>query len=59
LIEEILCNPRPRMRYTVGMMGQRIVVPLKRFLPDLYSAVDHSMRIVFTNLKCGNSRDSA
>jgi NAD(P)-dependent dehydrogenase (short-subunit alcohol dehydrogenase family) len=34
LIEWILNNPRPHMRYTVGMMGQRIVVPLKRFLPQ-------------------------
>lgn len=34
LIEAILRNPRPRMRYSVGMMGQRIVVPLKRFLPQ-------------------------
>src|SRR5580704_2115781 len=34
LIEAILRNPRPRMRYSVGMMGQRIVVPLRRFLPQ-------------------------
>jgi NAD(P)-dependent dehydrogenase (short-subunit alcohol dehydrogenase family) len=34
LIESILKNPRPRLRYTVGMMGQRIVVPLKNFLPQ-------------------------
>jgi NAD(P)-dependent dehydrogenase (short-subunit alcohol dehydrogenase family) len=34
LIESILKNPRPRTRYTVGMMGQRIVVPLKKFLPQ-------------------------
>lgn len=34
LIERILENQRPHMRYTVGMMGQRIVVPLKRFLPQ-------------------------
>jgi len=34
LIESILKNPRPRLRYTVGMMGQRIVVPLKKFLPQ-------------------------
>ncbi len=34
LVESILRNPRPRMRYTVGMIGQRIVVPLKRFLPQ-------------------------
>jgi hypothetical protein len=34
LVERILSNPRPRMRYTVGMIGQRIVVPLKRFLPQ-------------------------
>ena len=34
LVEAILNNPRPRMRYTVGMLGQRIVVPLKRLLPQ-------------------------
>jgi NAD(P)-dependent dehydrogenase (short-subunit alcohol dehydrogenase family) len=34
LIESILKSPRPRMRYTVGMMGQRIVVPLKKLLPQ-------------------------
>jgi NAD(P)-dependent dehydrogenase (short-subunit alcohol dehydrogenase family) len=34
LIDAILRNPRPQMRYSVGMMGQRIVVPLKRFLPQ-------------------------
>lgn len=34
LIEAILNNPRPRLRYTVGMIGQRIVVPLKKFLPQ-------------------------
>jgi len=34
LIEGILRNPRPRMRYSVGMVGQRIVIPLKRFLPQ-------------------------
>jgi NAD(P)-dependent dehydrogenase (short-subunit alcohol dehydrogenase family) len=34
LVQSILRNPRPRMRYTVGMIAQRIVVPLKRFLPQ-------------------------
>jgi NAD(P)-dependent dehydrogenase (short-subunit alcohol dehydrogenase family) len=34
LIESILKNPRRRTRYTVGMTGQRIVVPLKKFLPQ-------------------------
>jgi NAD(P)-dependent dehydrogenase (short-subunit alcohol dehydrogenase family) len=34
LVESILRNPRPKMRYTVGMLGQRIVVPLKRYLPQ-------------------------
>lgn len=33
LVERILADPRPRPRYSVGMAGQRIVVPLKRFLP--------------------------
>lgn len=34
LVERILRDPNPRMRYPVGMLGQRIVVPLKRFLPQ-------------------------
>jgi NAD(P)-dependent dehydrogenase (short-subunit alcohol dehydrogenase family) len=34
LVDSILNNPRPRLRYTVGMLGQRIVVPLKRLLPQ-------------------------
>ncbi len=34
LVESILNNPQPPMRYTVGMAGQRIVVPLKRLLPQ-------------------------
>jgi NAD(P)-dependent dehydrogenase (short-subunit alcohol dehydrogenase family) len=33
LVERILRSRRPRVRYSVGMMRQRIVVPLKRFLP--------------------------
>jgi len=27
-------DPSPRTRYSVGMLGQRIVLPLKRFLPQ-------------------------
>ncbi len=34
LVERILRHPNPRARYTVGMYSQRIVVPLKRFLPQ-------------------------
>jgi NAD(P)-dependent dehydrogenase (short-subunit alcohol dehydrogenase family) len=34
LVERVLRNPKPKLRYTVGMLGQRIVVPLKRFLPQ-------------------------
>jgi NAD(P)-dependent dehydrogenase (short-subunit alcohol dehydrogenase family) len=34
LVERILADPRPRLRYTVGMPAQRIVVPLKRLLPQ-------------------------
>lgn len=34
LVERILSTGAPRLRYTVGMVGQRIVVPLKRFLPQ-------------------------
>ena len=34
LVEQILRNPSPKLRYAVGMLGQRIVVPLKRLLPQ-------------------------
>jgi NAD(P)-dependent dehydrogenase (short-subunit alcohol dehydrogenase family) len=35
LLVERLCNhPRPKTRYAVGMLSQRIVVPLKRLLPQ-------------------------
>jgi NAD(P)-dependent dehydrogenase (short-subunit alcohol dehydrogenase family) len=33
LVEYILNHPNPRVRYSVAMPGQRIVVPLKRLLP--------------------------
>jgi NAD(P)-dependent dehydrogenase (short-subunit alcohol dehydrogenase family) len=34
LVERILAADRPRLRYHVGMLSQRIVVPLKRWLPQ-------------------------
>jgi NAD(P)-dependent dehydrogenase (short-subunit alcohol dehydrogenase family) len=34
LVERILTDPNPKMRYTVGMFGQRIIAPLKRVLPQ-------------------------
>jgi NAD(P)-dependent dehydrogenase (short-subunit alcohol dehydrogenase family) len=34
LVERILRTGAPPLRYTVGMFGQRIVVPLKRLLPQ-------------------------
>lgn len=34
LVERILKTDVPALRYTVGMFEQRIVVPLKRFLPQ-------------------------
>jgi NAD(P)-dependent dehydrogenase (short-subunit alcohol dehydrogenase family) len=34
LVARVLETPSPRARYTVGMLGQRIVVPLKRLLPQ-------------------------
>lgn len=34
LVEGILRDPAPRLRYSVGMLGQRIVIPLKRLLPQ-------------------------
>jgi NAD(P)-dependent dehydrogenase (short-subunit alcohol dehydrogenase family) len=33
LVERILRDPRPAMRYTAGMWDQRMVAPLKRCLP--------------------------
>jgi NAD(P)-dependent dehydrogenase (short-subunit alcohol dehydrogenase family) len=34
LVEHILQSQNPAIRYSVGMLGQRIVVPCKRFLPE-------------------------
>jgi NAD(P)-dependent dehydrogenase (short-subunit alcohol dehydrogenase family) len=34
LVERILQSNNPRVRYSVGMLSQRIVVPCKRFLPQ-------------------------
>ena len=34
LVAKVLDSASPRLRYTVGMPGQRIVVPLKRLLPQ-------------------------
>jgi NAD(P)-dependent dehydrogenase (short-subunit alcohol dehydrogenase family) len=34
LIEHILRSRSPRLRYSVGRLGQRIVIPLKRYLPQ-------------------------
>jgi NAD(P)-dependent dehydrogenase (short-subunit alcohol dehydrogenase family) len=34
LIEHILRSQKPKLRYSVGRLGQRIVIPLKRFLPQ-------------------------
>ena len=34
LVERILRDPSPRLRYGVGMLGQRVVIPLKRILPQ-------------------------
>jgi len=33
LVERVLRDPRPAMRYSVGKWDQRMVVPLKRWLP--------------------------
>jgi NAD(P)-dependent dehydrogenase (short-subunit alcohol dehydrogenase family) len=33
LVERILSAPRPRTRYSVGLLSQRIVIPCKRFMP--------------------------
>jgi len=34
LVARILDDPSPRLRYTVGPLGQRAIVPLKRYLPQ-------------------------
>jgi len=34
LVEKVLADPNPRLRYSVGMVSQRVVVPLKRLLPQ-------------------------
>lgn len=34
LVERVLRDPAPALRYSVGMFGQRLVVPLKRLLPQ-------------------------
>ncbi len=40
LVSRVLNLSAPRPRYTVGLLGQRIVVPLKRFLPGkLFEAI--------------------
>ena len=33
LVERVVCDPRPAMRYSVGMWDQRMVLPMKRWLP--------------------------
>ena len=40
LVARILDRREPKMRYTVGLRGQRVVAPLKRFLPSrLYERI--------------------
>lgn len=40
LVARVLNDPAPRLRYTVGLAGQRIVAPLKRLLPGrLFEAI--------------------
>jgi len=34
LVERILADPRPSLRYSAGMLGQRVVIPAKRLLPQ-------------------------
>lgn len=34
LVVRILRDPSPRLRYSAGMLGQRIVIPAKRLLPQ-------------------------
>jgi len=33
-VERILDDPSPRLRYSAGMLGQRVVIPAKRLLPE-------------------------
>ena len=40
LVEKVLADLSPKPRYTVGLLGQRIVVPLRRLLPGkLFDAI--------------------
>ncbi len=40
LVAKILADPSPKPRYSVGMIDQRIVIPLKRLLPGrLFEAI--------------------
>ncbi len=34
LVARVLADTAPHLRYSVGMLGQRIVLPLKRYLPQ-------------------------
>lgn len=34
LVEKILNHPRPNLRYPIGMPSQRMVIPLRRWLPQ-------------------------
>jgi NAD(P)-dependent dehydrogenase (short-subunit alcohol dehydrogenase family) len=34
LVEKILNHPRPKLRYPIGMPSQRMVIPLRRWLPQ-------------------------
>jgi short-subunit dehydrogenase len=43
-VDRILSHRRPKARYTVGMLGQRIVAPLKRLLPRWWRGLRRSFR---------------
>jgi NAD(P)-dependent dehydrogenase (short-subunit alcohol dehydrogenase family) len=34
LVDRILCDPAPKLRYRVGLRSQTAIVPLKRYLPQ-------------------------
>ena len=39
-VERVLNSRKPRARYSVGMLTQRVIVPLKRVLPHrLFEAI--------------------
>jgi hypothetical protein len=54
-----LSHRRPKARYTVGMLGQRIVAPLKRLLPRWWRGLRRPFRatnILPQRRRCAGTR---